>query len=53
MHGESGPRFDRYVGIDYSGAKTPATSLPGLRDFAVTNRRPGERLVLLRERAPR
>ena len=27
------PRFERYVGIDYSGAETPASSLPGLRVF--------------------
>jgi hypothetical protein len=26
-------RFERYVGIDYSGAKTPASSLPGLRVY--------------------
>jgi len=25
--------FDRYVGIDYSGAKTPTASLPGLRVY--------------------
>jgi hypothetical protein len=25
--------FDRYVGIDYSGAQTPASSLPGLRVY--------------------
>lgn len=28
------PRFDRYIGIDYSGAKTPTSSLKGLRIFA-------------------
>lgn len=27
------PRFDRYVGIDYSGARTPTASLKGLRIF--------------------
>lgn len=27
------PRFDRYVGIDYSGAATPTSSLTGLRVF--------------------
>lgn len=26
--------FERYVGIDYSGAKTPTSSLPGLRIFS-------------------
>jgi hypothetical protein len=25
------PAFDRYVGIDYSGAQTPTSSLRGLR----------------------
>lgn len=28
------PRFDRFIGIDYSGAKTAEASLPGLRVFA-------------------
>jgi hypothetical protein len=27
------PRFDLYIGIDYSGAKTPTSSLPGLRVY--------------------
>ena len=27
------PAFDRYVGIDYSGAKTPDDSLKGLRVY--------------------
>jgi hypothetical protein len=26
-------QFTRYIGIDYSGAKTPASSLPGLRIY--------------------
>jgi hypothetical protein len=25
------PQFERYLGIDYSGAQTPTSSLPGLR----------------------
>jgi hypothetical protein len=28
------PQFDRYIGIDYSGAMTPKSSLPGLRVYA-------------------
>lgn len=28
--------FRRYIGIDYSGAKTPTSSLPGLRLFCAT-----------------
>jgi hypothetical protein len=27
------PVFDRYIGIDYSGAQTPASSLKGLRVY--------------------
>jgi hypothetical protein len=28
------PQFERYIGIDYSGAETPTSSLPGLRTYA-------------------
>jgi hypothetical protein len=28
------PHFQRYIGIDYSGAETPTSSLPGLRVYA-------------------
>ena len=28
-----GPMFDRYIGIDYSGAETPTSSLKGLRVY--------------------
>ena len=28
------PQFEHYIGIDYSGAKTPTSSLPGLRVYA-------------------
>jgi hypothetical protein len=31
---EAMPQFERYVGIDYSGAKTSTDSLPGLRVYA-------------------
>lgn len=31
----AGVTFDRYVGIDYSGAKTPTSSLKGLRVYMV------------------
>jgi hypothetical protein len=30
---DSGPLFARYIGIDYSGAQTPTTSLKGLRVY--------------------
>jgi len=28
------PNFDRYIGIDYSDAQTPSSSLKGLRVYA-------------------
>ena len=28
--------FDRYIGIDYSGAETPTSSLKGLRVYVAT-----------------
>lgn len=40
------PAFHRYIGIDYSGAQTPTSSLPGLRVYVA------ERTVLPREVAP-
>lgn len=40
MSGPSGPRFERYVGVDYSGAETPTSSLPGLRVFAAEGESP-------------
>ncbi len=30
------PAFERYIGIDYSGAQTPTSSLPGLRVYQAT-----------------
>jgi hypothetical protein len=33
MNGMSDPAFDCYVGIDYSGAETPTSSLRGLRVY--------------------
>jgi hypothetical protein len=33
MNGISSPAFSRYIGIDYSGAKTPTSSLKRLRVF--------------------
>jgi hypothetical protein len=33
MTNDANPRFDRYVGIDYSGAKAPTSSPRGLRVF--------------------
>ena len=37
------PKFQRYIGIDYSGAGTPTCSLPGLRVYSAENdQRPTE-----------
>jgi hypothetical protein len=37
------PQFKRYIGIDYSGAETPTSSLSGLRVYAAyTEQQPGE-----------
>ena len=37
------PLFERYLGIDYSGAETPVTSLKGLRVYSATPmRQPAE-----------
>ena len=33
MNGIGFPAFDRYIGIDYSGAQTPTSSLKGLRIY--------------------
>lgn len=33
-------QFSRYIGIDYSGAKTPTSSLPGLRVYLATHDAP-------------
>jgi len=30
------PRFDRHIGIDYSGAKTPTSRLKGLQVFVAS-----------------
>lgn len=34
------PQFERYLGVDYSGAQTPTSSLPGLRLYAATPTQP-------------
>jgi hypothetical protein len=40
------PQFERYIGIDYSGAQTPSSSLKGLRIYAA------DRLAAPQEVAP-
>jgi len=39
------PAFQRYFGIDYSGAKTPTSSLPGLRVYVATRENPPEEVL--------
>ena len=36
------PQFQRYIGIDYSGAETPTSSLPGLRVYVAERGSPPE-----------
>jgi hypothetical protein len=36
----NGPIFDRYIGIDYSGAETPTSSLKGLRVYLANRTAP-------------
>jgi hypothetical protein len=38
-------RFDRYMGIDYSGAQTPSSSLKGLRVYAADRTRTPEEVL--------
>lgn len=38
MTDKANPRFDRYIGIDYSGAQTPTSSLSGLRVYVAYRR---------------
>ena len=33
------PQFKRYIGIDYSGAETPTSSLKGLRIYEANEQR--------------
>lgn len=40
MSGVGVPAFDRYVGIDYSGAETPTASLKGLRVYTAERTSP-------------
>jgi len=39
------PAFERYIGIDYSGAKTPTSSLPGLRAYLATRSKPAVQVL--------
>lgn len=39
------PQFERYIGIDYSGAKTPTSSLSALRVFAADRTTPPREIL--------
>ena len=39
------PAFERYIGIDYSGAQTPSSSLKGLRVYAADRTRTPEEVL--------
>jgi hypothetical protein len=39
------PQFERYIGIDYSGAETPTSSLPGLRVYAADRTSPPQEVL--------
>ena len=39
------PQFERYIGIDYSGAETPTSSLPGLRVYAADQTSPPKEVL--------
>src|SRR5213594_4181539 len=41
----SGPAFDHYIGIDYSGAQTPTSSLKGLRVYLADRAGPPSEVV--------
>lgn len=45
MSDGGGPMFERYVGIDYSGAQTPRTSLSGLRVYLAYPESPPEEVL--------
>ena len=42
---KSPPAFARYVGIDYSGAETPNSSLKGLRVYLANRALPPEEVL--------
>lgn len=39
------PQFERYIGIDYSGAETPTSSLPGLRAYVANRTSPPKEVL--------
>lgn len=45
MNSSDGPVFARYIGIDYSGAETPTSSLKGLRVYLADRAIPPEEVL--------
>ena len=45
MSGSTSPSFARYIGIDYSGAETPTSSLKGLRVYLADRASPPEEVL--------
>jgi hypothetical protein len=45
MNSNDGPAFARYIGIDYSGAETPRSSLKGLRVYLADRARPPQEVL--------
>lgn len=45
MTGNASPAFARYIGIDYSGAETPRSSLKGLRVYLANRAAPPEQVL--------
>ena len=45
MTGNASPDFARYIGIDYSGAETPTSSLKGLRVYLADRATPPEEVL--------
>jgi hypothetical protein len=45
LNGSTSPAFARYIGIDYSGAETPTSSLKGLRVYLADRTKPPEEVL--------
>ena len=45
MSGHASPAFARYIGIDYSGAETPTSSLNGLRVYQADRAKPPKEVL--------
>src|SRR5215469_5473027 len=45
MNDQPRPLFDRYIGVDYSGAETPQSSLKGLRVYLADHKAPAAEVM--------